>query len=104
MSVLKFQQNEENCECPVCNLIESYSEYIQEADSVEELNDIIRELILEVEEANYIEGYKVGYTNGHKDGYKSALQADIDVKREILAEIEEDECDCECCDGDCELS
>jgi hypothetical protein len=85
--LLKFQQEEE-CDCGVCELVEEYSEMIIDCESVEELQGLLRELIIEAKES----------------GRKEYLMADIDFKLDMLNDSDEqdfcaecgsdDECDC----------
>lgn len=78
MTILKFQK--EQCECPTCNLIREYSTYVQETESVDELEDILRGLISEVEESIFIKAFE--------EGYKQALLNDIEIKAEIVRDME----------------
>jgi len=87
MSILKFQQTEEPCECPTCDLAEKFMELILQSNTVDELEFFVRQLIDEATDL----------------GFKEALVNDINRKIELL-EVLDGERDCceECCNEDCE--
>lgn len=77
-----FKFNEEDCECPQCELVEGYTELILDAESVEELKHF---LSLAIEDAVEL-------------GFKQALLADINHKVKVLDSFDE----CEFCDDECD--
>jgi len=81
--VFQFQQqNQEECECDTCNLVEEYYANILNAEDEVELFHWVSELTVEAK----------------KLATKEALIEDIAFKAELLEHME-DECDC----GECEL-
>ncbi len=97
-----FNFEQEECQCPYCELVDSYFGAIVEAMSIKELREIINELISEARVMAHSEGFITGSDIGYKEGYKTAVRADVEAKLELLDEIE-DECDCDCCNGECEI-
>lgn len=80
MSVLKFQQDEETCDCPTCKLINEYTGFILDADTKEEVEDLIVEVV------NIAKEFGIRY----------ALEANIHNNIQALKSLD-GECDCEEC-------
>jgi hypothetical protein len=78
-------QNEEEC-CPTCKLVSDFTNLILNADSKEEVGELVNDL--------------VGISK--EIGWKQALVDDINAKIDTLRELD-DECDCDICDQSCEL-
>jgi hypothetical protein len=76
--ILKFQEDE-NCECPFCDLINEFLQYSIEADTKDELKDILTGL---ANEARIV-------------GFRDALEQDV---RQKIAFLEGESCDCDICD------
>jgi hypothetical protein len=84
---------DDRCYCDECVLIRDYAEILSEADDVEEIEDLLRELlimygILQDEELDEL--YEVAY----KDGYIKALQTQRDIISDTIDRV---------CDGDIEM-
>lgn len=77
-----FEFNSENddqtCECPTCGLVEEFIEYIVHAESKEQLEEVVRALVMEAK----------------NEGWKEALIADVHMKMEILDDLH-GVCDCD---------
>ena len=82
--IFKFQKGEE-C-CSTCQLVEEYFTYIMEADTADEVYELLHELVSHVQYDSY------------KEGYRDALVHDVESKLNYLQEIDQ-ECDCEKCNG-----
>jgi hypothetical protein len=87
--ILKFQNGEQSEQpCPCCDLKLEFFQYILEAESKEELLEIVSDL---VEEAMVL-------------GKKEMVLTDLRIKSQILDQLEGfSDCDCEICDNSCEL-
>lgn len=82
----KNETQQEVHECPTCNLVWEFLEYAKEADTQEELFEILS-----------------GLANEAKDlGIKEFLVHDIDNKVQILRHLDNGHCDCEECCDDCD--
>lgn len=55
-NIIDFNKNnEEHCECPLCELTNEFLEYAVEAESKEELFDILREMTSEASKLGMLE-------------------------------------------------
>lgn len=81
--IFKFQKDDA-C-CPYCQLVNEYFTYIMEADSANEVHDLLHELVSKVRDTAYL------------DGYKKCLIDDVEAKLNTLNCID-GECDCGECD------
>ena len=83
--IFKFQKDDV-C-CPYCQLVNEYFTYIMEADSANEAHELLHELVTEVRNIAY------------RDGYKDAMINDVETKLRWL-DVINGECDCEECNAD----
>lgn len=87
VKVFKFQQEDEICDCAYCEITKCAVNELLDAESQEELEDIIEDLVSDVRAITYQE----------------AIIADVNNKIGLLGIlIQENECSCEeCCNGYC---
>lgn len=83
--IFKFQKDDV-C-CPYCQLVNEYFTYIMEADTADEVHELLHELVTEVRNIAY------------RDGYKDAMINDVETKLRWL-DVINGECDCEECNAD----
>jgi hypothetical protein len=82
--IIQFNKSveEEECECPSCDLAHEYLEYCKLADTEEELFNVLRELISDAGDLEL----------------RNYLQQEIVAKTEILDDLTYSTCECEECD------
>lgn len=86
--IIPFNNNneEESCDCPVCDLVEEFTLYLHDSESSAETDEIIRDLVDEA----------------MKLGQKQLLINQLNQNAKLLDFID-GVCDCEECDGSCDL-
>lgn len=72
------ENEDQNCDCSICNLISEFLEYIIHAESKEQLEEVVRGLVMEAK----------------NEGWKEALIADVNMKMELLDDLH-GHCDCD---------
>lgn len=75
MSVHEFPKKDDDCQCPICEIFDMYFDDMLSADSPEELEYIVRDLI----------------DHSIKTGIIDAIEQDIDNKIRFLETVDLDE-------------
>lgn len=87
--VFEFQnKQEEVCDCPYCELISTFTDYILGAQSELEVEELVGDLVGLAREF----------------GMRDVLHANIDANLRTLDQLDDEECDCDICDEEnCDL-
>lgn len=75
--IYKFDNNEEQCECPFCQLAHEFMTYIKDCENDEELFDILRGLVGEASKLSLI------------DFMQQEIETNVEMINHLVSDCEE---------------